>query len=88
MSDVVSLGDARAKKSGDNSDWSPLECLEDAAMSIKSGEITPTAVLIITLEKSEDTFSVGWAASNVKGSEMISMVECLKGMVLRDMGFT
>ena len=88
MSDVVSLGGARAQKSGDNCDWSPVECLEDAAKSIKSGEMAPTAVLIITLEKSEDKFSIGWAASNVKGSEMISMAECFKATILRDMGYT
>jgi hypothetical protein len=87
----VSLGAKRALKSHDNSKWTPVECLLDAAEDIRSGTTPCDRLLVLRLTtknaKGEDIFSIGYNCAGLKGSEMIALLEVAKAMILQEMGY-
>lgn len=84
MSEVTSLSAARADRENDNRLVSPAECLEEMAKKIRSGRPC-TSVLVLSLDIGEDgeNYDTGFVASNLKGSEMIALMETVKHDVVR-----
>lgn len=84
---IQSLGAARALKSGDNRLWSPLDCLEDCVLDIRSGKTPCDKLLILRLDTKDGKFNVGYNAAGLKGSEILALLECAKMQILQEMGY-
>ena len=84
MNEVVDLGPHRAEKTGDNGDWSPSEALRSLADDIDRGEFPTTAVFAVALNMGEDgdDYLTRFAASNLRGSEMVALIEYQKAHIL------
>ena len=87
MADVQSLAAARADRENDNTLISPAECCDDAARAIRSGERKADAALVLTLNRVEGKFDVGYFASNLKASEMLALLEVAKVRILQTMNY-
>lgn len=87
MAEIHTMNAERAKRTQDNTLLSPAEMLEDCAKDLRSGEETATAALTLLLDKGENSFGVGYYASNISCSEMLALLECAKAKVLAEMGF-
>ena len=89
MGEVQSINVARADRENDNTLLSPVECLEEAAREIRSGEKRCTSVLVLRLDAGEDgdCYDIGFSACNLRSSEMLSLLEVAKTRVLSGMGF-
>lgn len=46
MSPPINLGRVRAFQTGDNQDWTPLDCLEYLCEEIRAGHIAPDSLLV------------------------------------------
>ena len=90
MSEVRSLAAARADRDNDNTVVSPAECLEDVARSIRTGALDCNSALVLCLDTSRNGGS-GWdirfAASKLKCSEMLALLETAKIEILQSMGY-
>lgn len=86
MGEVRSLNAARAIRERDNTLISPLECLEDAANDLRAGKHTATSALVLTLDTTDGSYCLGFYASNLKASEMVSLCEAMKHRALQHMG--
>ena len=87
MGDVKSIGASRVEKSGDNTDWSPVECLREAISDIENGKASPDKVMVIMLSDGDDGYEPGWYASKLRASEMIALTEIVKSILIRSMEF-
>lgn len=88
MSDnVTSLGAARALAAGDNRLWSPVDCLRDAIKDIEGGERPANKLIVLRINADDTQFDVGYSSANIKASEMLAAIECLKIQILQEMGF-
>lgn len=91
MVEIRSINALRANKENDNSLLSPVECLEDAIQDIKSGNRKCDKLLVLMLNSDKENggggYEVGFAASDMKTSEMISLMEAAKYIFLQRMGF-
>lgn len=84
--DIRSFNAALAEKAGDNSLWTPLDCLEDAANDLRSGK-KATSVLVITLDASDGGYDVRCQMANLKASECLALLEVAKAKALGWMGY-
>lgn len=86
--EIRSIAALRADRENDNSLISPIECLEDAAQDIRMGKRVCQKLLVITLDQGEDgrDFKVGFYASNLRASEIVSITEVMKIRALKFMG--
>jgi hypothetical protein len=84
---VSSLAVARALKSHDNRQWTPIDCLADAILDIKSGKTPCDKLIVVRINTNEDKFDVGYHCANMKASEMIAALEILKAFILDEMGY-
>ncbi len=84
MNDLVQLGVFRAEKTGDNGDWSPAEALRSLADDIENGDFPATAVFAVALNMGEDgeDYLTRFAASNLRGSEMLALIEYQKAHII------
>ena len=93
MSDdnVKTLSAVRALKTGDNRLWSPLDCLRDCIKDIETNERPCDKLLILRLvvtpDNKGDKFDVGYNAAQLKGSEILAMLECCKALIMQEMGY-
>lgn len=87
MDEPISLASRRVEESGDNSDWSPADCLQDSLREVRSGARAATSCLVLFLDDT-DGYSIGWCASNLSSTQMIALMESIKITLLRDMGMT
>jgi hypothetical protein len=87
MAEVRSLNALRANRENDNSLLTPLECLEDAAADIRSGQRKCQKLLILCLDAGDDgmAYALSFFASNMKSSEMVALCEAMKARTLRNM---
>jgi hypothetical protein len=89
MSDdnVRSLNIARALKGADNRLWSPVDCLQDAIADVEKGDKPCNKLIVIRIFADDEKFDVGYHSANIKASEIISALECLKLHILQEMGY-
>lgn len=88
MSDITHLNNVRATQENDNSLESPAELLRRLADEIERGERKIDKMMVLSLEHSEGAYLSSWCASNIRSSEMISLLEVSKVGVFRSMGLT
>lgn len=88
MTDVTNLNAVRADRADDNRLWTPADTIRDVLGDIEAGRIEPDKILVLHWKTGEDDFHTGWAAANMKSSEMIALMEMVKATLLRDMGLT
>ena len=84
---VKSLSTARALATGDNRLWSPVDCLRDCISDIESGTRPADKLVILRINAGEATFDVGYSSANIKASEMLAALECLKVQIMQEMGY-
>lgn len=53
MNDPISIGELRAKRSGNAADWTPVDCLRDMLRAIEAGELNPDGLIICTFNERE-----------------------------------
>ena len=88
MSDnVKSLSTARALASGDNRLWTPVDCLRDCISDIESGTRPADKLVIMRIVVDDNRFDVGYSSANIKASEMVAAIECLKLQIMQEMGY-
>lgn len=83
----VSLAAARALKAHDNRLWTPVDCLNDAIADIEKGDKPCNKLVVIRIHADDDKFDVGYHSANIKASEILAAVECLKLHILQEMGY-
>lgn len=83
---VRSINAARANREDDNTLLSPIEALQDAIARIEDGQPVDK-LLILTLDTSDDQFSAGFQACNIKASEMLALLEVVRTKVLISMNY-
>lgn len=86
--DIPSLSAIRALKTQDNRLWSPVDCLRDCIKDIESGETPTEKLLILRINAQDLKFNVGYNAANIKASEILAALECVKAQILQEMGYT
>jgi hypothetical protein len=85
---IRSLGAIRAEKTGDNRLWTPVECLEEAIRDIKAGKLKVDSLCIIFLDTEQgESFNLKHYSANARASVMLSMLECSKINLFKDMGY-
>jgi hypothetical protein len=84
---IKSLGAARALAAGDNRLWSPVECLRDSITDIENGTHPCNKLLVLRINADDTQFDVGYSSANIKASEILAALECLRIQVLQDMGY-
>lgn len=73
--DVVSLNEARAEKAGDNSLWSPLDCVRAIARDIEDGEISPQSIFVIAVKYEGDgEMVISRYRSNLDGVHEVALL--------------
>lgn len=82
---VTSLGLHRALKSADNRLWGPVDCLQDCLNDVKDKPCDK--LVIIRINTQGDVFDVGYHAAQIKASEILAALECLKIHILQEMGY-
>lgn len=82
---ITSLTAARAIKQADNRLWGPVDCLEAALKDVK--EKPCDRLVVIRIDTADETFTVGYHAAQIKGSEIIAALEILKAVILEEMGY-
>lgn len=87
------LNALRAQKTNDNCHISTLENLKEIVRQIEEGEIEePQHSMIIGLntvgKNGEEKFDAQYWAAQIKNSQMVSLLECIKAMVIADMGYS
>lgn len=88
MSGPTILGMRRALTTGDNRHVSPSEVLRAAADDFDEGRETPDGAMVLHVRRGDgDEFTAGWYASNLRSSDMIALMECIKANLLSEMGF-
>lgn len=87
MGEVRSLNAIKAEREGDNTLLSPKEMMLDAVADIDAGKIAPTRAMVIVLNDQDGTYQLNWYASGARCSDMISMCEVTKALLLTQMGF-
>lgn len=87
MSEVYSLAAARAGRENDNSLISPAECCEEVANSIRSGDLKCNSALVLCLDTDGGAWDMKFAASNIRCSEMLALLETAKIEILKSMGY-
>lgn len=85
--EIRSIGGIRADKENDNGLVTPAECLEDAAVDIRTGKRVCQKVLVLTLDVGPDGngYDVGFYASNLRSSEKLALLEVAKVNFLQHM---
>ena len=83
---VVNMNAERAKALDDNRLLSPVDCLKDAIRTLEDGEPCHS-LMVISLDKGDDDkdYRVGYWASHLSSSEMLSLLETAKIAVLQQM---
>jgi len=75
MAEIESLAKARAGKSGDCRDWSPLDALKETIREIETGERNPDMIYICAREKTKDMSAVyNWRAAGMTHLETIGLL--------------
>jgi hypothetical protein len=89
MTEIRSINAIRANRENDNGLLSPIEALQDAIADIEAGETKCQSILILALDRGEDEtcFDIKFNSSNLKSSEMLALLECMKARVLTMMNF-
>jgi hypothetical protein len=89
MTDIRSINALRADRKNDNTLLSPLECLEDAMADIRAGTISPTSLVVISLNRGEDgaAYNVNYNMSNLRSSEALALADVFKAFMLTQMGY-
>lgn len=89
MAEVRPFSSIRAAREHDNSMHTPVDCLRDTIADIEAGEITPSSVLVLGLDRGQDgeSFRITWAAANLRSSEMLAVLEAAKARILAEMGY-
>jgi hypothetical protein len=86
---IKSLGAARALKSHDNRQWTPVECLIDCIDDIQSGAVVCDKLFVIrvNVDEADEKFGVGYSAAHIKASEILAALEIAKAIILQEMGY-
>lgn len=89
MAEVRHINVLRADRDNDNTLVSPLECLEDAAEDLRTGKRNCDKLLVLFLDSGPDgrDYGTALAASNMKGSEMIALLDITKAKIRSWMGY-
>jgi len=86
VSDVTHIADIK----NDNRLISPRELLENAIRSIDNGTISPDKIIIVHLrtesDESDSLYDVGYFISNMRTSEVVSLLEVMKTYMLDILG--
>lgn len=90
MASPVNLNVERAYREGDNRLLTPADMLQDALSDIESGAEAPTRAMLIFWTEDEDAreFATSYYAANLRGSEMLGLLEIIKARILAAMGMT
>lgn len=88
MTKIARLGAKRVQKSKDNRDWSPVDCLEDCTLDIRSGATPCDKLFVVRVDTRDEQFNVGYHAANMKASEILAALECAKQQILHEMGYS
>jgi len=83
----TSLAAARALKARDNTLWTPAECLVDCFEDIQSGKAPCDKLLIVRVDTLDEKFNIGYHCANMKASEILAALECVKAQILHEMGY-
>lgn len=86
MGDIARI-DHRAVKSGDNRQWTPIECLQDTITDLQTGEAQADKLMIIRISTSDEQFKVGYSMCNIKASEILAALAILQAQTLQQMGY-
>lgn len=81
--DVIAL----AEKTDDNTFVTPEQMLRMAADEYVNGEVEHDKAFAVLLDTRNGSFHVSYRAANIKSSEMIAALECLKATLLNGMGY-
>lgn len=87
MSEIRSINALRAQRERDNRLLTPVECLEDAAQDMRSGDFPCNKLLVLCLYDEGGSYASRSYASNMRSSEMLALLEAAKVRVLMDMGY-
>ena len=71
---VVDLAQARAERSNDALDWTPLQALEQTIERIKTGELAPDKIYIAMGIPDEDGDSFSWVCAGMNALETIGLL--------------
>jgi hypothetical protein len=90
MTRPTNINVQRAIRANDNRLVSPAEMLTDALTDIESGTVQPTRAMVLFWEEDEEGegFSTEFYASNLKGSEMLALLDMIRARILHQMGLT
>lgn len=83
MNDIIKMVD----RIRDNSRWTPEQMLEDALHEVRTGARTPNRAVVLFLEDEGEEYAVGYTLCNIQCSQTISLIEVVKTMMLKEMGF-
>lgn len=86
MGEVRSINALRADREKDNTLLSPIECLEDAAADLRSGDRSCNKLLVLMLDADEGDKKfhyVGYHASHLRLSECVALLEIAKHRFLK-----
>jgi len=73
----VSIGELRAKRSGNGSDWSPRDCLVDILRAIDDGTLNPQGLIVCAYAEGEH------GAVDIKFSQAMPNVIMASGTLQR-----
>lgn len=87
MGELRSLNAIKANREADNTLLSVREMLLDVVADIDAGLISPNKAFVITVNDEDGQYALNWGACNARSSEMISMCEVAKTVLLQCMGY-
>jgi len=51
----ITIGQLRARRSGNAADWSPLDCLKDMVRAIEANELNPDGLIICCYNETDNS---------------------------------
>jgi hypothetical protein len=87
MTKIARLGAKRVHRSKDNRDWSPIDCLGDCILDIRSGATPCDKLFVLRIDTRNEQFNVGYHAANMRASEILAALECAKAEIMQNMGY-
>lgn len=76
-----------ATASANSTHWSVEQMLSDALREITSGERMATKAIVLFLDDSNESYKVGYHNAGLSASQIISLLEVGKAVMLEEMGY-
>lgn len=78
------LAKRRAERKDDAKLWKPIDALEDVLASLKSGERTPSQLVIWYMEETPEKMTVNYCVAGVTRQEHVALLALAQRQMLED----